>query len=151
MAEMPSAVTVITGWHLDGTPAGSTLSAVTSLSLEPPMMLACFQRGSRTLSALDIGRGFLIHVLADGQEQVAKVFAGKGDKFSNVTWSEGLLGLPELPHCAAVIACESEAHLPGGDHVIVTGAVRAIRHDATRTALLYHRRGFHASPAPKEG
>lgn len=150
MAEMPSAVTVITGLDADGAPVGSTLSAVSSLSLDPPLMLACFHRASRTLGALDVGRGFLIHVLASGQEQIASIFAGKGDKFAAVEWKVGFLGLPQLPGCAAVIACTTEAHLPGGDHVIVTGGVQAISHAAGRTAMLYHRRGFHALPGTRE-
>jgi len=150
MAEMPSAVTVITGWNTDGSPAGSTLSAVSSLSMDPPLMLACFHRDSRTLGALDVGRGFLIHVLAAGQDELAAVFAGKGDKFAQVDWERGLLGMPQLPGCQTVIACEVEAHLPGGDHVIVTGAVRDISHDAGRGAMLYHRRAFHALPQARE-
>ncbi|MFG1404314.1 flavin reductase family protein [Xanthobacter sediminis] len=150
MAEMPSAVTVITGWNTDGSPAGSTLSAVSSLSLDPPLMLACFHRDSRTLGALGVGRGFLIHVLAAGQDDLAAVFAGKGDKFAQVAWEKGLLGMPQLPGCQTVIACEVAAHLPGGDHVIVTGAVRDISHDAVRGAMLYHRRAFHALPQPRE-
>ena len=140
MAEMPAAVTVITCFDGTGHPLGATLSAVTSLSLDPPLLLACFDTGSETLAALCPGAPFLVHLLAAGQEEAAGIFAGKGrDKFERAAWSPGLEGLPELPGSAAVLACTVDRRMPGGDHVIVTGLVGATRQPGGMP-LVYHRR-----------
>jgi flavin reductase (DIM6/NTAB) family NADH-FMN oxidoreductase RutF len=151
MSAMPAAVTVITCWSDDGQPVGATLSAVSSLSLSPPLMLACFDRGSKTLDTMGRrGKQFLIHLLADGQQNVAGLFAGKKpDKFAAIAWERGLLGLPQLPGCMGLIACEVEGLLPGGDHVIVTGGIRSIAFDEHSQALLYHRREIY--PVPPRG
>ena len=142
MSEMPSAVTVITCLGADGTPVGATLSAVSSLSLEPALMLACFDKRSKTLSALgEKGQAFLIHILAKDQQTLAKTFAtSASDKFSTVDWSNGPSGLPCFEGCVGVVECAVEDHLPGGDHVIVTGAVKRVHRDDKRAPLVYHRR-----------
>jgi len=149
MADMPAAVTVITAWGSDGRPVGATLSAVMSLSLEPPMMLAAFDRASSTLDALNArGRPFLIHVLADDQHDIAQNFAGKGaDKFKDIDWTPGLLGLPELPGVLGTIACEVAELVPGGDHVVIMGAIREVQHRAQTHPLIYHRRALHSVAA----
>ena len=83
MAELPAGVTVTTCRDGLGAPVGATLSAVTSLSLDPPMVLACFDRGSNTLKAvIEPGSPFLLHILAHGQGAIAlalpaQLIAGK--------------------------------------------------------------------------
>ncbi|WP_437883325.1 flavin reductase family protein [Pseudomonas sp. LRF_L74] len=147
MADYPATVTVITTWDDDGRPLGATLSAVSSLSASPPMMLACFDRKSKTLEFLKKGKPFLIHVLGREQEPLAMLFAGKAeDKFGGIAWSKGDLGLPTLAGAACALACEVEDILPGGDHLIVTGNVRHIAHDNQQTPLLYHRRKMFSVP-----
>lgn len=152
MAEIPSAINVITAWNGEGAPAGTTLSSVTSLSAEPPMVLACFDRRSRLLGTLQArGRRFLLHILSEGQEDLARAFASKSaDKFDGIDWIEGLSGLPELPACAAVVACEVADLVPGGDHIIVTGLVRELRLGRSCRPLIYHRRRIYPLPQHEE-
>src|SRR3954463_4597054 len=69
-------VTVVTAIGEQG-PSGATASAVTSLSLDPPMMLACLDRGSRTLTSVRAQGRFGVNALAAGQEELARRFAGK--------------------------------------------------------------------------
>ena len=146
MSDMPAAVTVVTCLDLGEQPIGTTLSAVSSLSLAPPMMLACFDVCSNTLKALLPGVDFLIHVLAEGQEQIAYRMAGKGaQKFDALDWALGPRDLPQIAGCAAVIHCSVGQRVPGGDHVIVTGNVRRVtRSDAV--PLVYHRRALFPIP-----
>src|SRR5215204_957220 len=83
-------VTVVTAIGPDG-PSGATANAVTSLSLEPPMMLACLDRGSRTLSSVRAQGRFGVNALAAGQKDMARRFAGKEgepEKWQGVEWSE---------------------------------------------------------------
>ncbi|MDB6086794.1 MAG: reductase [Gammaproteobacteria bacterium] len=152
MAEMPSAVTIVTTWTATGDPIGATLSAVSPLSLAPPLMLACFDQGSNTGRALMPGGGhFLIHILGAGQQHLAARFAGKSpDKFASANWHRGLLDLPQLAECVGVVACSVENVIPGGDHVIIVGGIRALVHDGRAQALLYHRRHIYPIPAGSE-
>ena len=148
MAELPSGVTVTTCRDARGAPVGATLSAVTSLSLDPPMVLACFDRNSNTLRAvIEPGSPFLVHILARGQEAIAMAFAGKGgDKFDAVPWAPGRLGLPQIAGCAATLVCRVADLVPGGDHMIVTAHVVETSVAADPVPLLYHRRRLAAVP-----
>jgi flavin reductase (DIM6/NTAB) family NADH-FMN oxidoreductase RutF len=124
MSRLPTAVTVVTAIGADG-PAGLTANAVVSLSLDPPLMLACLDRGSRTLRAVEQAGRFGISVLGADDADVARVFATKApqaEKWDGVAWSEHE-GAPVLDDAEVRIACELENVLAGGDHVIVTGKV----------------------------
>jgi flavin reductase (DIM6/NTAB) family NADH-FMN oxidoreductase RutF len=139
MARIPTGVTVVAANGADG-PAGATASAVASLSLEPMLMLACLDRGSRTLLAVKAADRFGISVLAGDQEDVARAFSTKGpvaDKWSGIDWQERG-GLPAINGAALWVACELHDMIGGGDHVIITGAV--IDFEARDAApLIYHR------------
>jgi flavin reductase (DIM6/NTAB) family NADH-FMN oxidoreductase RutF len=146
MADMPAGVNVITCRDWQDQPLGSTLSAVSSLSLAPPMMLACFDVGSNTLKSLLPGADFLIHILAEGQEQLAYSMAGKShDKFEQIDWANDASNLPRLSGCAAVLHCTVGQRVPGGDHVIVTGNVRSVERNEI-PPLVYHRRSLFPMP-----
>ena len=128
MARFPTGVTVVTAVGPSG-PAGATANAVVSLSLEPPMMLACLDLGSRTLIAVEHARSFGINVLADDQADVARRFSTKDphpEKWDGIAWSERS-GTPMIAGSAIWLGCElAEVH-EGGDHVIVTGTVSELQ------------------------
>ena len=124
MARLPTAVTVVTAIGPDG-PLGATANAVTSLSLDPPMMLACLDRESRTLGAIEAVRRFSINVLAGDQEDLAHRFSTKDphdEKWADVEWSEAG-GAPRIAGVALWIACDLREVHDGGDHLILTGTV----------------------------
>jgi flavin reductase (DIM6/NTAB) family NADH-FMN oxidoreductase RutF len=117
-------VCVVTSIGADG-PSGMTANAVTSLSLEPPLMIVCFDRTARTLGAVEHSRRFGIQFLAHDQEALAARFASKlpeAEKFEETGWSERA-GVPALDGCLAGLACELRELLPGGDHLIAVGEV----------------------------
>ncbi|HSR93339.1 MAG TPA: flavin reductase family protein [Solirubrobacterales bacterium] len=124
MGMLPTGVTVVAASGPDG-PAGATANAVCSLSIEPMLMLACLDRGSRTLLAVQAANRFGISVLRAGQEPIARSFATKApvaDKWDGVAWSERD-GVPAIDDSLAFVACDLRDVIAGGDHVIVTGAV----------------------------
>lgn len=124
MAAMPTAVTVVTTLS-EGRPHGATANAVASVSLEPPLMLASLDRGSRTLAAVESTRRFGINVLAAGQGDVAQAFASKAptdEKWEGIEWDDRA-GLPRLARAVLWVACELRETHDGGDHVIATGVV----------------------------
>lgn len=141
MADLPAAVSLITTLDAAGHPRGATVSAVSSLSLEPPLVLVCLDHGSDTLAALPEGHQFILHIAADGQQDVAYALARKGeDKFSTFEWAPSVDGLPIIAGSALAMHCTVEALLPGGDHTIVVGRIEGIAHDEASTPIVYHRR-----------
>jgi flavin reductase (DIM6/NTAB) family NADH-FMN oxidoreductase RutF len=117
-------VAIVTCQGKEG-PAGLTTNAVTSLSLDPLLLLVCFDNDSRTLPAVRSARRFAVNVLRAGQEDLAAVFASKRvaqQKFESVTHTVAH-GVPVLDDALAWIACDLVELLPGGDHTIGIGAV----------------------------
>ncbi|GGD25561.1 hypothetical protein GCM10010915_01900 [Microbacterium faecale] len=120
-----SGVTVITtadGDHLYGT----TVSAVSSLSAEPPMMLICLNRSSVTHDAVSRSGRYAINILASSQGEIARAFARKGDdKFAGVEHTISEHGLPLLSNTLASIECVVNETAVGGTHTIFLGRVVA--------------------------
>jgi len=138
MASLPTGVTVVSATGAEG-PAGATANAVCSLSIEPMLMLACLDRGSRTLLAVQAADRFGISVLHDGQEPVARSFATKApvaDKWDGVAWSERD-GIPAIDDALLWIACDLRDVIAAGDHVIVTGSVTDLE-IGTGDPLVFH-------------
>jgi 3-hydroxy-9,10-secoandrosta-1,3,5(10)-triene-9,17-dione monooxygenase reductase component len=124
MALLPTGVTVVTALS-NGSPAGATAGAVSSLSLEPPLMLAALDRGSRTLNALRDSRRFAINVLAAEREELAHRFSTKEEhtvKWDGIDWAEHS-GAPWIGGSVLAATCELRDLYDGGDHVIATGEV----------------------------
>lgn len=121
---LPTGVCVVTA-IAGGQPAGATAGAVASLSLDPAMMLAALDRGSRTLDAVRGAERFGVNVLAADREDLAHRFSTKEHatvKWDGVEWSEHG-GVPWIEGTVANVACELAALHDGGDHVIATGTV----------------------------
>ena len=138
MGMLPTGVTVVTASGADG-PAGATANAVCSLSIEPMLMLACLDRGSRTLLAVQAANRFGICVLHEGQERLARSFATKApvaEKWADVAWSERA-EVPAIEGALVFLACELRDVIAGGDHVIVTGEVEALE-TGTGRPLVFH-------------
>jgi flavin reductase (DIM6/NTAB) family NADH-FMN oxidoreductase RutF len=139
MAALPTGVTVVSAAGPNG-PAGATANAVSSLSIEPMLMLACLDRGSRTLLAVQAANRFGISVLHAGQEEIARSFATKApvaDKWQGIAWSERS-GIPAIDGALVWVACNLRDVIAGGDHVIVTGEVCDLE-TAEGDPLVFHR------------
>lgn len=139
MSRFPTGVTVVTASGPAG-PAGATANAVASLSLEPPLLLACLDLGSRTLVAVEHARIFGVNVLAADQGALARRFSTKDphpEKWDGVAWSERA-GAPVIDGVLMWLACEVRDLHDGGDHVIATGHVLDL---SARDAepLIFHR------------
>lgn len=134
-------VTVITTCT-DARPAGMTASAVASLSLDPPMLLACINNRVPTHEALERSRRFGVNVLAEGDDELALRFARPAqDKFAGLKISFEH-EVPLLDRAIARFVCDVHERLPGGDHSIFIGAIRHCEHVPGRRPLLYFASGF---------
>jgi flavin reductase (DIM6/NTAB) family NADH-FMN oxidoreductase RutF len=124
MTRFPTGVTVVSAIGPAG-PAGATANAVASLSLEPPMMLACLDLGSRTLVAVTHSGLFGVNVLAGDQADLARRFSTKDphpEKWEGVGWRERA-GTPMIEGALIWLACDLGEIHDGGDHAIATGRV----------------------------
>ena len=140
-------VTVVTVCGPDGR-VGLTANSLTSVSLDPPLLLFCPARLASALPALRATRRFAVNVLANDQAHVADRFARRGvDRFADATWSD-LAGLPVLDGALASFACALEAEHDGGDHVVVIGRVEAMRATAGHDPLLYFRGAYRRVHVP---
>jgi 4-nitrophenol 2-monooxygenase / 4-nitrocatechol 4-monooxygenase, reductase component len=117
-------VTVITA-RAEDRDLGMTASAVSSLSLEPPMLLACLNNLSPTQSAITHSRAFAVNILAEGQHELARHFAQRSDdKFTGVAIRRGISGIPLLVDALAVLECEVSDDVIGGTHRVFLARVR---------------------------
>jgi 3-hydroxy-9,10-secoandrosta-1,3,5(10)-triene-9,17-dione monooxygenase reductase component len=138
VGSFPTGVTVVTARGSDG-PAGLTTNAFTSLSLDPPLVLVCFDNGSRTLPVVRESGRFAVNVLRRGQEDLAAVFASKivqADKFAEVSHFEHE-GVPVLDDALAWLVCSVVELLPGGDHTVGIGAVETMEASAGEPLLFW--------------
>ncbi len=120
-------VAVVTCAGPDG-PAGLTTNAISSLSLDPLLLLVCFDNGSRTLEVVRQSGRFAVNVLRAGDEEHASVFASKREqpeKFAAVTHRIEH-DVPVLDRALAWVACDLDRTIPAGDHTIGIGAVTQV-------------------------
>jgi 4-nitrophenol 2-monooxygenase / 4-nitrocatechol 4-monooxygenase, reductase component len=119
---------------------GCTANAVTSLSLDPPLMLVCLDRSTNTHPHLLEARAFAINVIRqeEGAEELCRLFAGKAqDKFADVDWRPGVTGSPILHASLAHLECELDATYEGGDHTIFVGRVVAAERGEGEPIVFY--------------
>jgi 3-hydroxy-9,10-secoandrosta-1,3,5(10)-triene-9,17-dione monooxygenase reductase component len=144
MAHIPTPVTIVTAPG-DEAAAGATANAVASLSLDPPLMLVCLDRRSRTLGAVRQAGRFAVNMLAADGESHARAFATQlphAEKWQDVPQREES-GVPVLAEALVWVVCELRDLLDGGDHVIVTGAVESLG-SRDGAPLLFHQGGYRA-------
>lgn len=145
MGHFATGVAVITATAGAG-PVGMTANAVCSLSLEPLLLLVCFDRTARTFSVVRETERFGVNVLAAGQENLARLFASKlpeHEKFAEVPHTVHD-GIPVIEGTLAWVGCRLERLYPGGDHEIGIGAVQTAEIAGGEAAqpLIWHRGAY---------
>ncbi|GIF95950.1 flavin reductase family protein [Catellatospora citrea] len=137
-------VTVVTApGQAGGPPVGFTATSFTSVSLRPQLVSFCLDRDSTSWPTVARARHVAIHLLAEGQQEVARIFATRGvDRFADTSlWRQGPYGLPLLHGALAVLTCEVVQRIPAGDHAIVLGRPVSAEH-RDGEPLLYHMGGY---------
>jgi flavin reductase (DIM6/NTAB) family NADH-FMN oxidoreductase RutF len=141
IAHFATGVTVITTRHGDRL-SGMTASAVSSLSLDPVLLLVCINNRLPAHEAIEESRCFVVNVLGEGQQELALHFARPSpDKFEGIPLKSAH-ELPVLEEAVAYFVCDVHERFPGGDHSIFTGLVRECGVVRGGRPLLYFRSGF---------
>lgn len=126
LGQFCTGITIITTMH-DGEPNGFACQSFAALSLEPPLVLFCPTRMSRSWQAIEASGKFCVNILTESQREVCARFGSREpDKFAGVDWHESGLGSPVLDNSLAHIDCTVHAVQDGGDHFIVIGAVQSL-------------------------
>lgn len=128
---------------------GVTVSSLTSVSADGdhPSLLLCIHHRSPAATAILRNRAFCANLLAETQQEVANIFAGRSagehaDRFDRVAWVGGDLGQPLLSGATAAFECRLATALLWETHHIIVGRVTAVRLSDDPSALLYGQRAY---------
>ena len=150
MGCFPSGVTVVTTSKEDGSLCGLTATSVCSVSLDPPLLLVCVDESSDSLSVLRGSRAFTVYFLASGAEEVANLFALKGEEKAAAIRANLVSDL--LAHAVAFAECEVTHELQAGDHTIFVGCVhRGGKLPGEKQPLVFRRGTYRTWPLDESG
>ncbi len=143
LGHFATGVTVVAAQVRGGPPRGLTANAITSVSLDPQLVLVCVEHSADTHDVIVASEAFAISVLRQDQEAVARRFAGydADAKFEGVAYGSAGTGSPILEDALAWIDCRLWARYDGGDHTIFVGEVVA-GETGDGPPLLYYRGGY---------
>ena len=138
VGQFATGVTVITT-KIDGTIRAMTVNSFTALSLDPPLVLFCVDKKTKTGQTIHAAGGFAVNILRQEQQDLSTYFAGgwihaRPPSFAFLEWEGG----PRLEGCAAAIGCSTDTIHEGGDHWIVVGKVLALHRLAQASPLIFH-------------
>lgn len=126
MANMPAPVAIVTT-GAEGARVGMTVSAVSSLSVDPPSILVCINKNATAYADVIANRRFGVNIVHFEQADITLHFAQKDvDRFSHGQWQQSRTDVPLLTGAAAAIACTIAAEYDGFSHAILVGRVDEI-------------------------
>jgi flavin reductase (DIM6/NTAB) family NADH-FMN oxidoreductase RutF len=147
MGQFATGVTVVT--TTDGVnPQGMTVNALTSVSLDPPIVVIALGRKRFIVPAIDASRRYAVNILAEDQQWLSDCFAGANvtpsrEAFCGASWHPGVTGLPLISGAIATLECSVEDRFEVGDHYLFVGRVDACTIDEPEAPpLLYHRKRY---------
>lgn len=120
---------------------GMTATSVTSLSMDPPLILVCIHRSNDTHRILAAGGHFGVSILSEGQVGLSNRFASKGETrscFEDLDLFEGPHGATFFQGCVAAVEAEVSNAFDGGDHTIYVGRVVWTRADPALNPLVHY-------------
>jgi len=124
LGRFPSGVTVVTTKDASGRFHGITVSAFSSVSLEPPMILVCIEKTTGSHYAFHESEFFVVNILAEGQENLSNRFASQiSDKFDGIDYRLGIGEIPVLEDAFVTLECRLAYAHEGGDHTIFVGLI----------------------------
>jgi flavin reductase (DIM6/NTAB) family NADH-FMN oxidoreductase RutF len=150
---MPTGVAVLCAYDAEGRPVGMSANSLTSVSLDPPLLLVCPARTSTTWPHLRAAGAFSVSILADHQQELSRLFSARNvDRFGGIGWHPRDTG-PALDEAIAWIDARIRDEHDAGDHMIVVADVLAVETAVESRPLVFFRGGYggFAAPMIKEG
>jgi len=149
LGQFATGITVITTVH-EGVPHGMTANSFTSVSLDPPLVLFCADKRSRSGMTVGVSGVFAVNVLREDQRHLSDMFAGKGTDDERQALLEAIAApasqtaSPVLPDVLGWLDCRVEQSIDAGDHVVFLGRVVAASAAEAGPPLLYYRGSYQA-------
>ncbi len=160
MGHFVTGVTVVTALDRDE-PQGITVNALSSVSLDPPLVMVALDRGRFITPTVRQAGRYAVNILAEAQQALSDCFAGAPvepgrDAFCGAAWHVGSTGLPLIDGALATLECTVVQTFSAGDHDLFIGRVDALANEEEHPQpLLYYRRRYlrveRATTAPLEG
>lgn len=125
---------------------GATVTAMCSVSADPPTLLVCLHKQSQCGQAVLKNRVFSLNVLGAQQRQIAEAFAGRTgpqgqQKFQTCAWQATANGSPAIDGAVAVFECSVDRwHLAGTHHIIIGAVLNVFVQD--KAPIIYHNRSY---------
>ena len=142
LGRFASGVTILTARDTEGTDHGMTVSAFCSVSLTPPLVLACIDKATDMYGVLRNAEYFGVSILAEGQESFSRRFAElPSGRFDGIGYTRAESGVILLDDSLAHLECRAIQHYEAGDHAIHVGEVEWASAAGGRP-LLYYRGGY---------
>lgn len=153
MSLLAGAVNVVATGSVAGGPAtwhGMTATAVCSVCAEPPSIVVCLNREAGTYRQLVAQGVFSVNVLSTRHIPIAQTFAGQdslvgADRFKDLGWAQGRLGVPVLDDALASLECRTARFIEHGTHALIIGHVEVaswVEPEQDAEPLVYHGRRF---------
>lgn len=145
MGGFPSGVTIVTSWR-DGAPLGSTVSAFSSVSLKPPLLMICLDLSNPLCAPIAACGVFGVNILAHDGQDLAKrfAFAPEAERFEGQAFRHVEGGAPRLDAAPVFIDCAVHSSFTAGDHMVVVGRGLRTDHHTPRAPLVHYRGAFTA-------
>ena len=142
LGRFATGITIITGRDEAGVDHGMTVSAFSSVSLNPPLVLACIDHAASMRELLGTLTNVGINILSEGQEAISRRFSGKDiERFDGLGYTRGASGVALLDDALAHIEARIVDRHQAGDHLIIIAQVEAAEAFSERP-LLYYRSGY---------
>ena len=124
LSRFASGVTVVTTRDAAGRLHGITVSAFSSVSLDPPLILICIERSAGSHHVFQESGVFVVNILSSEQQELSDRFASQlPERFDGVEMTLNIDGIPVLANCLANLECRVKLTADGGDHSIFVGEV----------------------------
>jgi 3-hydroxy-9,10-secoandrosta-1,3,5(10)-triene-9,17-dione monooxygenase reductase component len=142
LGHFATGVTVITARDGDG-PVGFACQSFSSVSLDPPLVLFCVGRTSRSGGRVRDAGAFCVNVLSEDQRDLCDRFgSSRGARFDGLEYENSPDGVPLLPDVLVRVHAEVEDIHPAGDHDIVVGRVTGLESVRQQRPMIFFRGTF---------
>ncbi len=147
MGHFATGVSVVTT-HDGMRPWGITVNALSSISLEPPLVMVALDHRREIVPAVRSAGRYAVCILGHAQQALAECFAGAPvepdrDAFCGAPWQPGRSGMPLIDGAIAHLECTVTQEIPVGDHLLFIGRVDdLISADGSSRPLLWFRRRY---------
>lgn len=128
LQQWASGVAVVTSKSEQNGIRGMTVTAFSSVSAQPPLILVCLNQSADTAENIDQNQRFAVNILSKQQQDVSNNFSGgssQEDRFAKTNWHEGVTGVPILDDSIMVLECKLVEKVRAGSHWILIGEVEA--------------------------